>query len=76
MKYLPKIGVVYVCFFLLRPPTKQCSRDVILRAVKMWGQERGTERVSGCATCKKKREGKNGIGPRMRYMDDSRGVDN
>ena len=38
-------------FFLLRPPTKQCTCDVILRAVKIWGQERGRKRVSGCATC-------------------------
>ena len=48
--------VVRVCFFLLSPLTKQCTRDVTLRAVTIWGQERGKGRVSGCASCERKRE--------------------
>ena len=47
--------VVRVCFFLLSLPTKQCNRDVIMRAVTIWGQERSREVVSGCVTCERKR---------------------
>ena len=43
--------VVYVCFFKLGPPTKQCNRDVMMRAVTIWGQERGKTSGSGRATC-------------------------
>ena len=53
---LNKCEVVRVCFFLLSPPTKQCTRDIIMRAVTIWGQERSRGRVSGCATCERKRE--------------------
>ena len=43
------VTVVRVCFFLLSLPTKQRS------AVTIWGQERSRGRVSGCATCERKR---------------------
>ena len=45
------IPVVRVCFFSLSLLTKQDCCDVIMRAVTIWGLERGKERVSECATC-------------------------
>ena len=42
--------VVRVCFFLLSPPTKQCNRDVIMRAVTIWGHERSEEIVKEVCT--------------------------
>ena len=43
--------VVRVCFFSLSLPTKHNCCDVTMRAVTIWGLERGKERVSECATC-------------------------
>ena len=40
---ITKTAVVRVCFFLLGLPTKQCNRDVIMRAVTIWGQERSRD---------------------------------
>ena len=41
-------------FFSLSLPTKRRYRDVTVRAVTIWGQERGRGRVSECPTCEKK----------------------
>ena len=49
------LPVVRVCFFLLSLLTKQCNRDVIMRAVTIWGQERCRDVVSGCITGERKR---------------------
>ena len=43
--------VVRICFFSLSLPTKQDCCDVIMRAVTIWGLERGRERVGEGATC-------------------------
>ena len=42
---------VCVCFFSLILPTKRRYRDVKMRAVTIWGQERDRGRVSECPTC-------------------------
>ena len=43
-------GVVCACFFSLSLPTKLHCYGVIMCAVKIWGQDRGMGRVSGCPT--------------------------
>ena len=55
-----RLSVVRVCFFSLSFPTKQDCCDVAMRAVTIWGQGRGKERVSECATCEQKRKGMKG----------------
>ena len=38
-------------FCLLSLPTKHDCGDVTMRAVMIWGLDRGKERVSECTTC-------------------------
>ena len=47
-----KLVVVRVYFFSLSLPTKHDCCDVTMRAVMIWGLERGKERESECATCR------------------------
>ena len=57
-------AVVRVCFFLLSSPTKQGSCDVIMHAVRIWGQVSSRQGVSECATCDRKRGVAKGENPK------------